>query len=188
MARWSPDAAGRLKIAALELFSQRGFANVTVAQLAEHAGMTERTFFRHYAGKEDVLFPDNSPLREALIMVIANTPKDASHRRMIISLATFLSELFADGREVHRQMSLVMKSEPSLRARELLRDQEWSASMAKAFECRGLSRDRAMMLATVMTTTFRVVYDQWVTDRSSKKLVTRFSHALYTLIDDLQER
>ena len=56
MGRWEPDARGRLMRAALELYAERGYEQTTVADLAEHAGVTERTFFRHFADKREVLF------------------------------------------------------------------------------------------------------------------------------------
>ncbi|HVS86414.1 MAG TPA: TetR family transcriptional regulator, partial [Gaiellaceae bacterium] len=62
MARWEPDARGRLAQAALELFAERGFDGTTVADIAERAGLTERTFFRHFADKREVLFADGDAL------------------------------------------------------------------------------------------------------------------------------
>jgi AcrR family transcriptional regulator len=56
MGRWEPDARGRLLKAALELYGERGFEQTTVAEIAERAGLTERTFFRHFADKREVLF------------------------------------------------------------------------------------------------------------------------------------
>ena len=56
MSRWEPNARGRLEEAALELYTERGFDETTVAEIAERAGLTERTFFRHFADKREVLF------------------------------------------------------------------------------------------------------------------------------------
>ena len=56
MSRWDPNARGRLEKAALELFRERGFDQTTTAEIAERAGLTERTFFRHFADKREVLF------------------------------------------------------------------------------------------------------------------------------------
>ena len=56
MTRWEPNARGRLERAALELYGERGFEQTTVAEIAERAGLTERTFFRHFADKREVLF------------------------------------------------------------------------------------------------------------------------------------
>jgi AcrR family transcriptional regulator len=67
MGRWEPDARGRLEQAALELYGERGFENTTVAEIAERAGLTERTFFRHFADKREVLFWGAGALQELLV-------------------------------------------------------------------------------------------------------------------------
>jgi AcrR family transcriptional regulator len=56
MSRWKPDASTRLQEAALEIYGERGFEQTTVAEIAQRAGLTERTFFRHFADKREVLF------------------------------------------------------------------------------------------------------------------------------------
>jgi AcrR family transcriptional regulator len=56
MGRWEPDARGRLEQAALDLYQDRGFEQTTVTEIAERAGLTERTFFRYFADKREVVF------------------------------------------------------------------------------------------------------------------------------------
>src|SRR5579872_6632858 len=75
--RWEPDARGRLEQAAMELFKQRGFEQTTVAEIAAHAGLTERTFFRHYADKREVLFGGSDQLRDVLVGAVAGAPVSA---------------------------------------------------------------------------------------------------------------
>ncbi len=65
MGRWQPDARGRLTEAAFELYGERGFEQTTVAEIAERAGLTERTFFRHFADKREVLFAGAGALRRS---------------------------------------------------------------------------------------------------------------------------
>ena len=67
MTRWQPDASGRLQHAALTLFGERGFENTTVAEIAERAGLTKRTFFRHFADKREVLFLGAKELEELFV-------------------------------------------------------------------------------------------------------------------------
>lgn len=71
MSRWEPDARGRLERAALELYAERGFELTTVAEIAERAGLTERTFFRHYADKREVLFGGQHVLQELFVGAVA---------------------------------------------------------------------------------------------------------------------
>src|ERR1700761_6608090 len=67
MGRWEPDAARRLREAAMELFGERGYEQTTVAEIAERAGVTERTFFRYFSDKREVLFAGGESLKEFLL-------------------------------------------------------------------------------------------------------------------------
>src|SRR5216684_277745 len=78
MSRWGPDARGRLAQAALELYVERGFDQTTVAEIANRAGLTERTFFRHFADKREVLFWGQGALRELLVSTVASAPARCS--------------------------------------------------------------------------------------------------------------
>ncbi len=78
MSRWEPNARGRLEQAALELYVERGFEQTTVAEIAERAGLTERTFFRHFADKREVLFAGAGTLRELLVSAVAGAPASAA--------------------------------------------------------------------------------------------------------------
>ena len=69
MGRWEPNARGRLEQAALELYVERGFEQTTVAEIAQRAGLTERTFFRHFADKREVLFQGAASLQLSLIHI-----------------------------------------------------------------------------------------------------------------------
>src|SRR6476469_3542564 len=74
MARWDPDSRDRLRQAAIELYGERGFDNTTVAEIAKRAGLTERTFFRHFADKREVLFAGSEALEELLVRTVAVAP------------------------------------------------------------------------------------------------------------------
>src|ERR1700704_322662 len=78
MGRWKPNARGRLEHAALELYGERGFDQTTVAEIAKRAGLTERTFFRHFADKREVLFSGAGSLQELLVSAVASAPDSAA--------------------------------------------------------------------------------------------------------------
>src|SRR3989442_13603689 len=78
MTRWGPDAQGRLMKSALELYAKRGYDQTTVAEIAERAGLTERTFFRHFADKKEVLFAGSNNLRDLLVTAGAAAPPSPS--------------------------------------------------------------------------------------------------------------
>ena len=72
MSRWQPNARGRLRKAALELYGEHGYDQTTVAQIAERAGLTERTFYRHFADKREVVF--SGEVRDVLVSTVAGAP------------------------------------------------------------------------------------------------------------------
>src|ERR1700722_13807121 len=78
MSRWEPNARGRLTQAGLELYVERGFEQTTVAEIAKRAGLTERTFFRHFADKREVLFWGAATLQERLVSAVASAPESAA--------------------------------------------------------------------------------------------------------------
>src|SRR6266436_5091052 len=78
MVRWEPDARGRLEQAAFALYAEHGFENTTVADIAQRAGLTERTFFRHFADKREVLFGGAAALQETLVSAVAAAPASAA--------------------------------------------------------------------------------------------------------------
>src|ERR1700722_18243242 len=78
MGRWEPNARGRLEQAALELYLERGFEQTTVAEIAKRAGLTERTFFRHFADKREVLFAGAGALQGLLVSAVAGAPDGAA--------------------------------------------------------------------------------------------------------------
>src|SRR6202021_4265547 len=78
MSRWEPNARGRLEQAALDLYVERGVEQTTVEEIAERAGLTERTFFRHFADKREVLFGGAGSFQELLVPTVAGAPEDAA--------------------------------------------------------------------------------------------------------------
>src|ERR1700743_167634 len=100
MARWEPDARGRLEQAAMELFQERGYVRTTVEEIAARAGLTERTFFRYFADKREVLFSGAKALEKAIVERIANAPQDAA------PLAAVSAAFVAAGAELEAHRAL----------------------------------------------------------------------------------
>src|SRR5215471_10538140 len=96
MGRWEPNARGRLEQAALELYVERGFEQTTVAAIARRAGLTERTFFRHFADKREVLFGGARSLQELMVGAVASTPATASPMEAIAAALEAAGSIFQE--------------------------------------------------------------------------------------------
>jgi AcrR family transcriptional regulator len=164
MARWEPDARGRLEQAALALYGERGFENTTVAEIAERAGLTERTFFRHFADKREVLFGGGSALQELIVSAVANAPAslapiDAAAAGLEAAGTQFFVQ---ERREISRQRQTVIASNPELQERELTKLAALSAAIAEALRRRGLGNPAAGLTAEVAIAVFRAAFERWI--------------------------
>ena len=161
MGRWEPDAQGRLRRAALELYAARGFEETTVADIAARAGVTERTFFRYFADKREVLFQGSAALEGAAVAAISQAPSSRGTFEAVVTAVEALGELLAD-REYSRERAAVIASTASLQERELLKMSAFRAAVAAALEARGATPTAAALAAESGAAVFRVGFEQWI--------------------------
>src|ERR1700712_5520275 len=108
MGRWEPDARGRLARVALELYAERGFEQTTVGDIAERAGVTERTFFRHFADKREVLFDGSADLLAYIVEAVGSAPASASPLDMVGEAFAGAGALLEERHERARQRAAVI--------------------------------------------------------------------------------
>jgi AcrR family transcriptional regulator len=185
MSRWAPGADLRLRDAALELFAQDGFDQVTVEQIAEAAGVTERTFFRHFSTKEDVIFANGEQIIAELADAVRGESNPATPARLLLVALTRLANSFEPDRSALRIRAEIIRSVPALRERELLKQHHISTAIVDELVSRSISKERAMTLAGVGMVVFQVAYGTWVTDRSRTSLATRIEKTLTSVTADL---
>src|SRR5215217_249946 len=119
MARWEPNAEGRLREAAMELFLERGYEQTTVADIAERAGLTSRTFFRYFADKREVLFVSSEAFEQPLVDALEAAPPDAPPMAAVAAALAAFAEMVGGNRERSRTRQAVIDSSAELREREL---------------------------------------------------------------------
>ena len=139
--RWEPDSRGRLERAALELYGERGFENTTVAEIAARAGVTERTFFRHYSDKREVLFWGAGALQELLVNAVADAPAAGTAHRAVAAALESAGAVLQQRREYARQRQTVIAANAELRERELIKLASLAAAIAGTLRGAG-SRSR----------------------------------------------
>ncbi len=171
MGRWEPDSRGRLQEAALALYSERGFDQTTAAQIAERAGVSERTFFRHFADKREVLFGGSALLRERIVAGVAGAPAadgpfDAASRGLDAA-AAMLGEF---RRDLSRQRQAVIAANPELRERELAKLADYAAAVATALRQRGVREPQASLAAEAGMSVLRVAVERWANGDDDRDL------------------
>jgi len=160
--RWEPDARGRLERAAMELFEEQGFAATTVPQITARAGLTTRTFFRHFADKREVLYAGDEITAFARRLLV-EAPHDLDPVQLVEQgLQQVAAERF-DGRrdEVRRRRALV-RTEASLRERDAQKRDDLAAVMRPALEERGADPLTAALLAELTVSVLHVAIDAWL--------------------------
>ncbi len=178
MGRWAPDAQARLTAAALRLFAQRGFDDVTVEDIADAAGVTQRTFFRYFPTKEEVLFADGQRVIELLTGVVREADPAASGADLVRVGLSELAKSMESSRGEHRLRGAVIRSAPSLHERELLKQYHVAQTLAAELVERGVTPIEASSLAGVGMVVFQSAYKSWTTDQKRTTLSTRISQAL----------
>ena len=162
MARWEPDSRGRLRQAALDLYGERGFEATTVAEIARRAGLTERTFFRHFADKREVLFAGSEALQEALVRAVADAPADAAPLDAVAAGLEAAGAQLPQRRASARQRQAIIAANAELQERELIKFASLSTALAEALRGRGVEDPTASIAAEVGTAVFRVAFERWI--------------------------
>ena len=162
MTRWQPDAQGRLAQAALELYVERGFDQTTVADIASRAGLTERTFFRYFADKREVLFGGSGALQELLVSTVAEAPQSMPPIDAVAVGLQAMATLLQERRDhaLRRQAAIVANAE--LRERELIKMASLSTALAAALRRRGVKELAANLTAEAGIAVFKIAFERWI--------------------------
>jgi AcrR family transcriptional regulator len=165
VARWEGDAAGRLREAAMELYASRGFEQTTVAEIAARAGVTARTFFRHFADKREVLFAGSEQLEAAMVKALADAPggpMDAVGAALDAAAA-----VLGPNHRQSRQRQAIISANADLRERELIKMERLSAALAEGLRRRGVPEPDASLAAQAGIGVFHVAFARWVSSAST---------------------
>jgi AcrR family transcriptional regulator len=168
MGRWEPNARGRLERAALELYSERGFEQTTVAEIAKRAGLTERTFFRHFADKREVLFWGAGSLQELLVGTVASAPDSAAPIDAVAAAIEAAGALLQERRDYARQRQAVIAANVELQERELIKLASLASAIAGTLRQRGVRDLAASLTAEAGIAVFRIAFERWINETSQR--------------------
>jgi AcrR family transcriptional regulator len=171
MSRWKPDAPGRLQQAAAELFRDNGYDQVTVADIAKRAGLTERTFFRHYADKREVLFGGATLFHDELERALAAVPPETPTLEAVQIAVEAISTLMQGRRALARERQKIVVAHADLQERDLIKRATLTATLAQALQRRGAAESAASLAADMGVGVFYVGFVQWLNDPADRELV-----------------
>jgi AcrR family transcriptional regulator len=172
MTRWEPGALERLNGAAMELYASKGFEETTVAEIAQAAGLTERTFFRYFADKREVLFAGSELLEQHMIDGAAAAPTDATPLEVVSGAVEASATFFPDERRGYSRLrASIIDANPALQERELRKMSSLATSIARALQDRGIPESTAALAAQTGITVFRVSFAQWISAGNTRPMV-----------------
>src|ERR1700722_1909494 len=188
MGRWEPDARGRLAKAAMELYAEQGFEQTTVAEIAARAGLTERTFFRHYADKREVLFYGMDRLRDLLTRAVADVPASATAMDAVGAAFEAASAMFQENPERVRLRDAIVSANTELRERELIKLAAFAGAVADALRDRGIPEPTASLAAETGVAVFKVAFARWVSEPGQPDLPGIFRESMAELRGVIADR
>ncbi|MEW2624396.1 helix-turn-helix domain-containing protein [Streptomyces sp. NPDC048106] len=162
MARWQPGATQRLIVAAVDLFTEQGYDATTVMQIAERAGVTKSTFFRHFSDKREILVAGQETLSRLLSEGIAEAPANVPPLQAVAAgLERASSAMGPANRELGPRLEAAVAASTELQERELLKSVGLAAAMTAALLARGVPGPTAHLAAELGVLAFKRGYAQW---------------------------
>ena len=181
MARWEPNALERLRAAALELFEERGYDRTTVGDIAARADLTERTFFRYFTDKREVLFSGSEELEKLIVSGVASAPNTMSPLEVVVEALAASSPVFEARRTHARKRQALIAAHAELRERELIKSTKLAAALLASLRERGVPQATAALLAQTGTTLFHNAFERWLEDSKKRDLAHHLQEALAEL-------
>lgn len=188
MPRSGKEARRRLQQAAIELYLERGFDAVTTAQIAERAGVTERTYFRHFTDKREVLFDGENRLAEALTTALADVPEGLPPLPSLLQAFRAVVPMLEANRHISAPLSRVVISTPALRERQVAKGAHLVEILTDALNDRGVDRGLAVLATLTGWAMLAEAMRRWMLDPSDglEAQVEQGFRQLRTIVADLR--
>jgi AcrR family transcriptional regulator len=152
----------------MELYGERGFEQTTVAEIAKRAGLTERTFFRYFADKREVLFAGAGSLQELIVSTVADAPDALAPIDASAAGLEAAADQLQERRQFARQRASIIAANAELQERELIKFASLSAALAETLRGRGLGEPAARLTAGVAMAIFRTAFERWIDDANQR--------------------
>ncbi|MER6008565.1 helix-turn-helix domain-containing protein [Nonomuraea angiospora] len=183
MARWDPGTEERLIKAALELYAEHGYDNVTVTQIAERAGITRRSYFRYFPDKREVLFAGSERLPTAIQQAVLAAAETSSPLSTVLDALADVGAQLAEQVKNVAERRAVIDASVELQERERTKFAAVTAAIRTALEQRGTETGTAHLVAQIAMVVFQSAFDQWVNANGQTDFVTCLRVAAASLRD-----
>jgi AcrR family transcriptional regulator len=170
MTRWQPNPRGRLRQAALELYGEYGFDQTTVAQIARRAGLTERTFYRHFSDKREVVFAGE--VHRVLVSTLADAPASMTAMEAVTAALLAAGAVLGERRDMTRRRQAVIAANPPLQQHEQIKYATIVADLAEALRERGVEPSSAHLAAEAGVVVFRTAFERWIDEDEQRDFGT----------------
>ncbi|BAJ74790.1 transcriptional regulator [Microbacterium testaceum StLB037] len=185
MARWAPDTRERLRVAALELFEERGFGATTVPDIVERAGVTRRTFFRHFSDKREVFFGDDEIPARARDMLAAAPVAASPFSVAWTGLRVLAVERFEPRREQMAASRRIIEAEPALRERDLQKQADLREAIRAGCTARGSDPLTSRVVAGLTVELLQTALERWLADEDRMPLTRHLDEVRQRMSDVL---
>lgn len=166
MPRDGKEVRKRLQLAALELYRERGYEETTAAEIAARADVTERTFFRHFPDKREVLFDGDTAFTEALTTAVRHAPPALGTWDTVFFAFNAVKHIFVENRSFTERRQSVIASSPALQERAVAKTRGLTAALASALTERGIPSLQANLAAQMGMATLSHAVAAWFADGS----------------------
>ena len=181
MARWEPNARERLQAAAMELFEEHGYDRTTVSDIAARAKLADRTFFRYFTDKREVLFSGSEQLENLIVAAVASAPKRMSPLDVVVAALATSSPAFEARRAIARKRQALIAAHAELRERELIKLTKITATVLASLRERGVPQATAALVAQTGAALFQNAFERWIADTKKRDLEHHLHEALAEL-------
>ena len=182
MPRWEAGAQTRLTRAAYELYIERGFEHVTVAEIAERAGLTKRTFFRYFDDKREVLFSGSPAMQEAVVEAVATAPESVTPIDAVVAALAVAGSGITEIGEGARARQRLIESSSDLQEREMIKMVALKEAIGGALQSRGVPESEAGLTAHAGVAVFQTAFERWAHTEDSAD----FPSLIFGALDDLR--
>lgn len=173
--------------AALELFAERGYSTVTMSEVAAAAGVGERTLYRYFADKDDLLFAEDDEFRTTLRTALEQQPADLAPFTALRRASAVVAAALETSQEDVGRRSAVIGSAPALAARERAKHAAWEVLLAGALRQRGVPEPEARLLGRLAVSCYDEAMTRWLAPRGPRRSLIEELDAVFEELRVLAE-